>query len=72
VSRKPTSLTTQSRSSALFAERRFTWHEQPFTPREIGLAYAFSGLLGIIVQGGLIGRSVTQVVPMQSAASRSA
>jgi MFS transporter, DHA1 family, tetracycline resistance protein len=43
---------------ALFAERRFTWHEQPFTPREIGLAYAFSGLLGIIVQGGLIGRAV--------------
>jgi DHA1 family tetracycline resistance protein-like MFS transporter len=43
---------------ALFAERRFTWHEHPFTPREIGLLYAFSGLLGIIVQGGLLGRAV--------------
>jgi MFS family permease len=43
---------------ALFAERRFTWHEHPFTPYEIGLLYAFSGLLGIIVQGGLLGRAV--------------
>lgn len=43
---------------ALFAERRFTWREHPFTPHEIGLLYAFSGLLGIIVQGGLIGRAV--------------
>ncbi len=42
---------------ALFAERRFTWREHPFTPHEIGLLYAFSGLLGIIVQGGLIGRA---------------
>lgn len=43
---------------ALFAERRFTWRDHPFTPHEIGLLYAFSGLLGIIVQGGLIGRAV--------------
>jgi DHA1 family tetracycline resistance protein-like MFS transporter len=43
---------------ALFAERRFTWQQHPFTPHEIGLLYAFSGLLGIIVQGGLIGRAV--------------
>jgi MFS transporter, DHA1 family, tetracycline resistance protein len=43
---------------ALFAERRFTWHDKPFTPHEIGLLYAFSGLLGIVVQGGLIGRLV--------------
>jgi MFS family permease len=43
---------------ALFAERRFTWREHPFTPHEIGLLYAFSGLLGIVVQGGLIGRAV--------------
>jgi MFS family permease len=43
---------------ALFAERRFTWHEQPFTPYEIGLLFAFSGFLGIIVQGGLLGRAV--------------
>jgi MFS family permease len=42
----------------LFAERRFSWNHQPFSPREIGLLYAFSGLLGILVQGGLIGRLV--------------
>jgi MFS family permease len=42
---------------ALFAERRFTWRDHPFTPHEIGLLYAFSGLLGMIVQGGLIGRA---------------
>jgi MFS family permease len=43
---------------ALFAERRFSWQGHPFTPHEIGLLYAFSGLLGIIVQGGLLGRAV--------------
>jgi MFS transporter, DHA1 family, tetracycline resistance protein len=41
---------------ALFAERRFTWNGSPFTPREIGYLYAYSGLLGIVFQGGLIGR----------------
>jgi MFS transporter, DHA1 family, tetracycline resistance protein len=43
---------------ALFAERRYSWQGHPFTPHEIGLLYAFSGLLGIIVQGGLLGRAV--------------
>jgi MFS transporter, DHA1 family, tetracycline resistance protein len=43
---------------ALFAERRYTWHAQPFTPHEIGLLFAFSGLIGIVVQGGLLGRAV--------------
>jgi DHA1 family tetracycline resistance protein-like MFS transporter len=43
---------------ALFAERRYFWHSQPFTPHEIGLLYAFSGLLGILIQGGLLGRAV--------------
>jgi DHA1 family tetracycline resistance protein-like MFS transporter len=43
---------------ALFAERRFSSDHQPFTPREIGFLFAFSGLLGIVVQGGLIGRLV--------------
>jgi MFS family permease len=42
---------------ALFAERRYAWHGHPYTPHEIGLLYAFSGLLGIIVQGGLLGRA---------------
>jgi DHA1 family tetracycline resistance protein-like MFS transporter len=43
---------------ALFAERRFQWNGHPFTPREIGWLYAFSGFLGILVQGGLLGRLV--------------
>ena len=43
---------------ALFAERRYFYNDKPFTPHEIGLLYAFSGLLGIIIQGGLIGRAV--------------
>jgi MFS family permease len=43
---------------ALFAERRFTWAGHPFGPREIGFLFAYSGFLGIIIQGGLIGRLV--------------
>jgi DHA1 family tetracycline resistance protein-like MFS transporter len=43
---------------ALFAERRFTWGGHPFTPREISYLLGYVGLLGIILQGGLIGRLV--------------
>jgi MFS transporter, DHA1 family, tetracycline resistance protein len=43
---------------ALFAERRFTWAGHPFGPREIGFLFAYSGFLGIVIQGGLIGRLV--------------
>ncbi len=43
---------------ALFSERRFTWNGHPFGPREIGFLFAYSGFLGIIIQGGLIGRMV--------------
>jgi len=43
---------------ALFAERRFTWGGHPFGPREIGFLFAYTGFLGIIIQGGLIGRLV--------------
>ena len=38
---------------ALFAERRFE-----FGPKQVGYVYAFLGFLGIILQGGLIGRLV--------------
>lgn len=41
---------------ALFAERSYTWHGRPFGPREVGYVFAYVGFLGIIVQGGLIGR----------------
>jgi MFS family permease len=40
----------------LFAERRYTWEGQRFGPREVGYVYAYIGVLGIILQGGLIGR----------------
>ena len=43
---------------ALFAERRFTYQGRPFGPREIGYIFGYVGLLGIILQGGLIGRLV--------------
>jgi DHA1 family tetracycline resistance protein-like MFS transporter len=46
---------------ALFAERRYTWHGNPFGPREVGYVFAYVGLLGIILQGGLIGRLVKRI-----------
>ena len=46
---------------ALFAERRFTWQGQPFGPREIGYLFAYSGFLGILLQGGLMGRLVRRL-----------
>jgi len=38
---------------ALFAQRRFDW-----TAKEVGYVFAYAGFLGIILQGGLIGRLV--------------
>lgn len=43
---------------ALFAERRLYWDGIPFGPREVGFVFAFSGLIGIFVQGSLVGRMV--------------
>jgi MFS family permease len=43
---------------ALFAERRFSWHGHAFGVREVGYVLAYTGLLGIFIQGGLIGRLV--------------
>ncbi len=43
---------------ALFAERRFLHNGHPFGPTEVGYLYAYSGLLGIFIQGGLLGRLV--------------
>jgi MFS transporter, DHA1 family, tetracycline resistance protein len=42
----------------LFAERRYQWQSHPFGPKEVGYVYAYLGLLGVILQGGLIGRLV--------------
>jgi DHA1 family tetracycline resistance protein-like MFS transporter len=43
---------------ALFAERRYVWNGHPFGVREVGYVFAFTGLLGIIMQGGMVGRMV--------------
>jgi MFS transporter, DHA1 family, tetracycline resistance protein len=43
---------------ALFAERRFTRHGAPWTAAEVGYLFMFSGFLGIILQGGILGRLV--------------
>jgi multidrug resistance protein len=42
----------------LFAERRFTWEGRPFGPREVGYVYGYLGVIGLIIQGGLIGPMV--------------
>jgi len=42
----------------LFAERRYEWQGHPFGPKEVGYIYAYLGMLGVILQGGLIGRLV--------------
>jgi DHA1 family tetracycline resistance protein-like MFS transporter len=43
---------------ALFAERRFTWNGQAFGAKQVGYVFAYVGFLGVILQGGLIGRLV--------------
>jgi MFS family permease len=43
---------------ALFAQRRFTWNGHPVGAKEVGYLFAWSGFLGIILQGALMGRLV--------------
>ncbi|MGO9830873.1 MAG: MFS transporter [Myxococcaceae bacterium] len=43
---------------ALFCERRLVWHGRPFGPEQVGYVFAYAGLLGVILQGGFIGRLV--------------
>src|SRR3989442_173619 len=43
---------------ALFAERRFVHNGAPFGPKEVGYVFAFSGLIGAVIQGGGIGSLV--------------
>jgi MFS transporter, DHA1 family, tetracycline resistance protein len=43
---------------ALFCERRLLWHGKPFGPEQVGYVFAYAGLLGVILQGGFIGRLV--------------
>jgi MFS transporter, DHA1 family, tetracycline resistance protein len=47
---------------ALFAERRFVKSDGlPWTSREVGFLFAYSGFLGIILQGGILGRLVKRL-----------
>jgi len=43
---------------ALFAARRFTWEGHAFRAPEVGYVFAYAGVLGIFIQGGLVGRVV--------------
>jgi DHA1 family tetracycline resistance protein-like MFS transporter len=43
---------------ALFAERRFMHNGSPFGTKEVGYVFAFSGLIGVLIQGGGMGRLV--------------
>lgn len=43
---------------ALFAERRYMWNGHPVGVREVGYIFAYTGFLGIIMQGGMVGRMV--------------
>jgi DHA1 family tetracycline resistance protein-like MFS transporter len=43
---------------ALFAERRFKWSGHAFGAKEVGYAFAYFGLLAVILQGGFMGRLV--------------
>ncbi|MBV8865205.1 MAG: MFS transporter, partial [Acidobacteriaceae bacterium] len=46
---------------ALFAERRYFWDGRPVGVREVGYIFAFSGFIGIIMQGGVVGRLVKAI-----------
>lgn len=43
---------------ALYAQRRYTLHGHAFGAKEVGYVFAYVGFLGLILQGGLIGRLV--------------
>jgi MFS family permease len=43
---------------ALFAERRYTWNGHAVGVREVGYIFAFTGFIGMIMQGGVVGRLV--------------
>jgi MFS transporter, DHA1 family, tetracycline resistance protein len=43
---------------ALFAERRYVWNGHPVGVREVGYIFAFTGFIGMIMQGAVVGRLV--------------
>jgi MFS transporter, DHA1 family, tetracycline resistance protein len=46
---------------SLFAERVYYWNGRPVGVREVGYVFAFNGFLGIIMQGGVVGRMVKRL-----------
>ncbi len=44
---------------ALFAERRFTYHDMPFGAKEVGYVFAYVGLIGVMIQAGMMGKLVS-------------
>jgi MFS family permease len=46
---------------ALFAERRYTWNGHAVGLREVGYIFAFNGFIGMIMQGGVVGRLVKAI-----------
>jgi DHA1 family tetracycline resistance protein-like MFS transporter len=46
---------------ALFAERRYQWHGHPAGATQVGYIFAFNGFIGIIMQGGVVGRLVKRL-----------
>jgi DHA1 family tetracycline resistance protein-like MFS transporter len=55
------SFTTFVAGFALFAERRYLWHGHPVGVREVGYIFAYNGLIGIIMQGGVVGWMVKRL-----------
>ncbi len=46
---------------ALFAERRFTRADgHPWGVREVGFVFAYAGVLGLVLQGGFVGRVIAR------------
>ena len=43
---------------ALFAERRYVWNGHGVGVREVGYIFAFTGFIGMIMQGAVVGRLV--------------
>jgi MFS transporter, DHA1 family, tetracycline resistance protein len=43
---------------ALYAQRRYMWNGHAFGAKEVSYIFAYVGFLGLILQGGLIGRLV--------------
>ncbi len=43
---------------ALFCQRRFVYQGRPFGAREVGYVFTYIGFMGVIIQGGLMGKLV--------------